>query len=65
MMDKDTLAGREFLHTLAHSGYDAGGFMPWIDRGPWFHIPFHHVASANATGPQLHEQLPRADFRYR
>jgi len=62
VMYEYTLPRRELLKALAYPHDDTCGFMPWIEGGTRLHVPFHDIAGAQATNPQLHKQFARSDF---
>src|SRR5256885_11020847 len=53
MMHKYPLPLCKLLDTLAHPDHNSHRLMSWIEWSTWPHIPLHHIAGADTTGPQL------------
>jgi hypothetical protein len=61
VMDEYPLPNRELLYTIAYCRNDADWLMSRIDGSAWLHVPFHHIAGAQATSTQLYKQFARAN----
>jgi hypothetical protein len=65
VMHKDALAWLELGDTFTHSRDHTHGFVPRIERCARAHIPLHHIAGTQTTGPHLYQQFTRPNLRDR